>query len=468
MKKLIGSREFYRAVAVLALPLLLQNAVSTFVNLLDNLMVGRIGTEAMSGVSIVNQLLFVYNLCLFGGTGGAGIFGAQFHGRGDHRGVRSCFRFNFLLRMGFTALATALLALMPDRLIGAFLHETGGSADLARTMELGRRYLYIMLFGLPAFALVNAYVSILRVTGDNKLPMQASVTAIFVNLALNWILIYGKLGFPALGVTGAAVATVISRYVELALILLGTHGKKEPPEFLRGAFESMRIDAALAGDIIRRGMPLLANEMFWSLGMTILTQCYSYRGLEAIAALNISNTITHLFMTVVFTLGNVVGIMLGNLLGAEEYDRAREYCPQLMALGFAASFVMSAVLLTVAPWAPRLYNTTDDIMRLATGLMRIGALFMPVGVVVNCAYWALRAGGRTYITMAFDSVFTWVACVPIAWTLVHFTDWGLLGVNAAVNAADLIKLAVGLVLLKKGVWINNIVADRANETEEII
>ena len=123
MKKFIGNKDFYKLVAALALPLLLQNAVSTFVNLLDNLMVGRIGTESMSGVSIVNQLLFVYNLCLFGGTGGAGIFGAQFFGRGDYNGVRHTLRFNILLCAGFTVIATVLLALIPDTLIGAFLHE---------------------------------------------------------------------------------------------------------------------------------------------------------------------------------------------------------------------------------------------------------------------------------------------------------------------------------------------------------
>ena len=462
MKKLIGTKEFYLRVAALALPLLLQNAVSTFVNLLDNLMVGRIGTEAMSGVSIVNQILFVYNLCLFGGTGGAGIFGAQFHGRGDHKGVRSTFRFNFLLCMGFTVLALGLLAALPDTLIGAFLHGSDVTGDLPRTLAEGRRYMYIMLIGLPAFALTNAYVSILRVTGDNRLPMRSSVTAIFVNLVFNWILIYGRLGFPAMGVAGAAAATVLSRYVELGLILLGTHGKKEPPAFLRGAYESLRIPGDLARDIIRRGLPLLANEMFWSLGMTTLTQSYSYRGLEAIAALNISNTVSNLFMTVLFTMGNVVGIILGNLLGAEEYDKAREACPRLLALGFAACSVMASLLFAVAPYAPRLYNTAPEIMALASGLMRIAAVFLPASAVTNCAYWSLRAGGRTYITMAFDSVFTWVVAVPVAWTLIHLTDWSLLRVYTAVHVSELLKLCIGLVLLRKGVWVNNIVADKIN------
>lgn len=322
MKKFIGNKDFYKLVAALALPLLLQNAVSTFVNLLDNLMVGRIGTESMSGVSIVNQLLFVYNLCLFGGTGGAGIFGAQFFGRGDYNGVRHTLRFNILLCAGFTVIATVLLALIPDTLIGAFLHEAGTGGDLALTLSEGKDYLRIMLFGLPAFCLTTAYVSILRVTGDNRLPMKASIAAIFVNLVFNYLLIYGKLGFPMLGVRGAAIATVLSRYVEFGLILLGTHGKKTPPRFIRGLYRGFAIPGHLAGQIVRKGMPLLVNEMFWSLGMTMLTQCYSYRGLDAIAALNINSTVLNLFNTVIFTMGNTVGIIIGNLLGAEEYDRA--------------------------------------------------------------------------------------------------------------------------------------------------
>ena len=460
MKKLIGTKDFYKLVAALALPLLLQNAVSTFVNLLDNLMVGRLGTEAMSGVSIVNQVIFVYNLCLFGGTGGASIFGAQFHGRGEEEGVRHTLRFNLWLGVIFTALATALLAVMPDTLINAFLHDADSPEALAVTLSEGRKYLAVMLFGLPAFAVTTAYVSILRVTGDNDLPMRASIAAILVNLVFNWLLIYGKLGFPAMGVTGAAAATVLSRYVELFLILLGTHGKKEPPALVRGLYSTLRIPASLCGDIIRRGLPLLINEMFWSLGMTMLTQCYSYRGLDAVAAINICNTVGNLFNTVLFTMGNVVGIMLGNLLGAEEFDRARDTCRKLMALSVAACLVMGAGLFAAAGWTPRLYKTSPAIMALATGLMRVHAALMPMAALVNCSYWTLRAGGKTYVTMLFDSVFTWVVSVPVAWALIHLTGLDLLRVFLLVNLADVIKLVIGMILIHKGVWLQNLVADQ--------
>lgn len=407
MKKFIGNKDFYKLVAALALPLLLQNAVSTFVNLLDNLMVGRIGTESMSGVSIVNQLLFVYNLCLFGGTGGAGIFGAQFFGRGDYNGVRHTLRFNILLCAGFTVIATVLLALIPDTLIGAFLHEAGTGGDLALTLSEGKDYLRIMLFGLPAFCLTTAYVSILRVTGDNRLPMKASIAAIFVNLVFNYLLIYGKLGFPMLGVRGAAIATVLSRYVEFGLILLGTHGKKTPPRFIRGLYRGFAIPGHLAGQIVRKGMPLLVNEMFWSLGMTMLTQCYSYRGLDAIAALNINSTVLNLFNTVIFTMGNTVGIIIGNLLGAEEYDRARNYCPKLAALSCAASAAVGVVMFLVAPYAPAALQhlpRDHDARRVAHAHLRSHAAGPRRGKRRVLDHPRRR---RTYITMLSDSVFTW-------------------------------------------------------------
>lgn len=189
----------------------------------------------------------------------------------------------------------------------------------------------------------------------------------------------------------------------------------------------------------------------------MLTQCYSYRGLDAIAALNINSTVLNLFNTVLFTMGNTVGIVIGNLLGAEEYDRARDYCPKLAALSCTASAAVGVVLFLIAPYAPHLYNTSAEIMALAASLMRICAVMLPIHAVVNAAYWTIRAGGRTYITMLSDSVFTWVVSVPIAWVLIHKTGMPLVGAYLCVNLADLIKMAIGITLLRRGIWVRNIV-----------
>ncbi len=459
MKKWIGDRAFYRMVLSLALPLLLQNAVTTFVNLLDNLMVGQIGTEQMSGVSIVNQLIFIYNLCLFGGTGGAGIFAAQFRGREDWEGVRGCLRFNLIVVSAFALLAVSILGFGRNALIGAFLHNAEGGGDLEATLRFGREYLQILLWGLPPFGLTCAYAGVLRVTGDTKLPMRASIAALTVNLVFNWLLIFGKCGFPVLGVRGAAIATVLSRYVEVGIILIVTHRGQEKYPFAVGLLRHFRIPAALTKRILIKGMPLMANELFWSLGQTVQFQCYSYRGLTAVAALNINSVVQNLFNTVFFTLGNCVGIILGNLLGAGEFDRARAASPKLMFLGFASCCVTGGLLAAAAPWIPHFYNTTDAVMATATQLMWVGACMMPIHSLVHSTYFTLRCGGRTYITVLFDSVFSWVFYVPASWLLVHFTALPLVTVFALVNLLEFVKVTLGLTLVHKGVWVRNIITE---------
>lgn len=457
MKKFIGNREFYKLVAALALPLLLQNTVSTFVNLLDNLMVGQIGTEQMSGVSIVNQILFVVNLCIFGGVGGAGIFGAQFHGRGDQEGVRNTLRFNLWLCAGITIVACLLLVVAEDWLIGAFLHDAGTGGDLTATLHYGKQYLHIMLWSLPPFAIANAYVGVLRSTGDTKLPMVASVAAVLVNLVFNWILIFGKLGMPAMGVQGAAIATALSRYVELGIIVLRVHGKGHGYAFAKGTYSTLRIPMELVRKIVLQGMPLLFNELMWSLGQTMLLQAYSVRGLEAVAAMNIANVVSNLFFIMLHTMGGSVAIILGNLLGAGEFEKAKSYSPKLLALSVVLCAGMGALLYGTAPWIPTLYNTGEQVMVLATGVMRITGCMLPVMAITNCCYFTIRAGGRTGITILFDSVYSWVVFVPLAMLLAHKTGLGLVAMSAVVQGSESIKAVIGLWLLKKGVWVRNIV-----------
>lgn len=455
-KRFVGDKVFYRLVFTLALPLILQNAVSTFVNLLDNVMVGQTGTEPMSGVSIVNQLLFVYNLCLFGGVSGAGIFAAQFFGSGNRGGIRNCLRFNIILTLIFTALALFLFIFFDEQLIRLFLHGENMEA-LNATLSYGRGYLRVMIWSFVPFALTNSYTSILRVTGDAGLPMRAGILALLVNLFGNWLLIFGNWGFPAMGVVGAAVATVLSRYVETALIIITVHSRKDRYPFADGLWRSMRIPASLTRTILRKGLPLLYNELFWSMGVTALTQCYSFRGLTAVAALNINSVVLNLFNVVMLTMGNCAGIILGNVLGAGEFERAKSYSPKLVALSFASAVVTGSLFALCAPMVPRFYNTTGEVRGLATQLMLVCAACLPLHAICNVSYFTLRSGGRTLITILFDSGYTWLIAVPAAWLLIHFTSLSLIAAYIIVNSLDILKAVAGLILVKRGVWLRNIV-----------
>ena len=222
-RQFIGDRAFYRRVLGVAIPIIIQNGITNFVSMLDNIMVGQVGTVPMSGVAIVNQLLFVFNLCVFGAASGAGIFTAQFFGSQDQEGVRHTFRFKIMVGLLLGAAGIGIFLTAGPPLINLYLTGEGSAKDAALTLAYGLRYLRVMLFGLLPFALSNAYASTLRESGQTVVPMLAGVAAVLVNLVFNYILIFGKFGAPALGVVGAAAATVISRYVELAIVAGWTH-----------------------------------------------------------------------------------------------------------------------------------------------------------------------------------------------------------------------------------------------------
>ncbi len=458
LRKLIGNKAFYKMVLAIAVPIMIQNGITNFVGLLDNIMIGQIGTEQMSGVAIVNQLFFVYNLCLFGGVSGAGIFTAQYFGQKNEEGIRQTVRFKLWMVTVITALTIILLMTCGGSLIELYLQGEGTAESALSTLHYGKQYLWIMLLGLPPFMMVQVYASTLRECGQTILPMKAGVVAVFVNLILNYILIYGKLGFPALGVQGAALATIISRYVEAAIVLIHTHRHKDTNPFIKGLYSTLKVPGYLTGRILVKGSPLLFNETLWAAGMAMLAQCYSVRGLNVVAAQNISNTINNVFNIVFIALGDSVAIIVGQLLGAGKMEEARDTDNKMIAFSVFCCTCMAAVMLLLAPYFPMLYNTNEEARELAKYFIIITAVFMPQNAFLHASYFTLRSGGKTIITFLFDSVFIWCVSVTIAYTLSHFTALPVLAIYALVQVGDWIKCLIGFILVKKGVWLQNIVA----------
>ena len=287
--------------------------------------------------------------------------------------------------------------------------------------------------------------------------MKASLAAVLTNLCGNYILIYGHLGFEAMGVRGAAIATVLSRFVELFILVFVTHRNKLRFRFLEGAWRTMAVPGALTKAIMLRGMPLLLNECLWAIGQAKLSQLYSMRGLLVIAAFNNSNTVADLFNVVFLSMGNAVAIMIGQALGANEYERAKREVWQLIALSVGCCVIMGSLLAIFSNIIPRLYNTTVDVRALAGRFLRISAAFMGVNAFANSSYFALRSGGKTLITFLFDSGFSWAVCVPVAAALIYWTSASISLIYAAVLATSILKCIFGFILIRKGVWIQNIV-----------
>ena len=456
-KKFIGDKSFYKMVLMIAVPIMIQNGITNFVSLLDNIMVGQIGTEQMSGVAIVNQLMFVYNLCIFGGLSGAGIFTAQYFGQKDEEGVRHTFRYKIWMAVILTILAVGVFLVGGESLISNYLNGSSDGGDLAAALHYGKQYLWVALAGLPAFMMVQVYASTLRECGETLVPMKAGITAVLVNLVLNYLLIYGKFGLPALGVVGAGLATVISRYVEMAIVLTWTHRHTERNPYIVGLYRTLKVPGYLVARFIIKGAPLLVNETLWAAAQASLMQCYSVRGLSVVAAFNIASTIANLFNVVFIALGDSVAIVVGQQLGAGRMEEARDTDNKMIAFSVMCCTGVALVMLLIAPLFPQLYNTDPGTRQLAAYLIMAQAIFMPQNAFLHAAYFPLRSGGKTLVTFLFDSVFVWCVSVPIAFVLSRYTTMFVVFIFACVQIGDWLKCIIGFVLVKKGVWMQNIV-----------
>jgi putative efflux protein, MATE family len=402
----------------------------------------------------------VFNLAIFGGLSGISIFGAQFYGKGDMEGMRSTFRTKMYFGVICCAAAIAIYLTCGRSFIDAFLQGETDGGDPVKALTEGTDYLRIMLWGLPPFALVQIYAGTLRESGETVVPMTAGIIAILTNLFLNWVLIFGNLGAPKLEVRGAAIATVISRYVELAIVAVYAHRHETKYRFLAGAYRSFRVPGKLIRRMARTATPLLINEILWSLGMTFINRFYSTRGMNAVAALNISGTAWNLFCVIMFAMGSAVSIMVGQRLGAGKLQEARDVDRKLIFLTEVIHVLIGGLMILASPLVPQLYNVDEGVRDLARQMLVIAGLSLPVHSFAHVTYFTIRSGGRTVITFLFDAVYTWAVTVVLAFCLTTFTDWDIIRIYFCVQFIDVIKLVIGLLMLRSDFWAQNVV----NET----
>lgn len=462
LRGFIGTKAFYSSTLVILVPLIVQQGISSSVNLLDNLMVGRLNTEAISSVAIVNHIVFVFNLTIFGGMAGVSIFGAQFFGKGDMQGLRYAFRMKLWMAAAICLGGIFIFIFWGESLISGFLHaQEGDSGDIALTLELAKNFMRITLLGLPPFALSQVFGSTLKDTGETVAPMKASFIAIATNFLLDYLLIYGKFGFPALGVAGDAIATVIARYLELLYIVGFTYYRRKKFTFIIGAFRSLKIPRPLAGKIMRTALPLLVNEFFWSLGTTMINRCYSVRGLDAVTAVNINNTVWAVFAIVMMAMGSAIGIITGQKLGANDIEGAKDTAKKLLFLDIVANIAIGMLIILAAPLVPKIYNTPASIHQMAALLLVVNGFVLPLDAYASGTYFVIRSGGKTVITFLFDSVFTWAVALPVALLLTYFTSLSLVWIFFLVQATNIVKLIIGTGIIRTGVWAKNVVGDPA-------
>lgn len=452
MSKLFGNKKFYKDILLIALPIILYQVLTNMLGLVDNIMIGRLGDEAISGIGITNQLLFVFNLSFFGLLASSGVMISQFSGAKNTDGIRLSFHFKLI--SGFLMLLLSLLIFVfgGETLIKTFIHEESEEATLV--FQNAKTYLEIMLFSLPAFALSTVLGTTLREDRHPIFPLISTSSSIVVNISLNALLIFGwkEIGISPMGIKGAAYASVIARYVEMmisVLIVLLKH-KALPYFSLKKSNKELK---GTIKKIIVLGIPLFANEICWSLGMSVLANIYASRGLDALGAYNISQTISNITVLFATSSAMALSIYIGNLLGASKIEEAKEDVVKFITFNFLLCGGIMILAILGAFLFPKIYDVSFNVKSLATRFLLVNALILPIQAINCSCYFTLRAGGVSIITFLFDSFYTWVFCIPLALILVRLTNLNVVFCLLFVNCLELLKSICGITLIRKGIWI---------------
>jgi putative MATE family efflux protein len=448
LNELFSDKRFYRGLFVMAVPIMLQNLVNSFVNMLDTVMIGRLGTVEIAAVGLGNQFFFLYNMILFGICSGGAIFTAQYWGKRDIQGIRGNTGLCLVFSLGVGALFTLVSLLFPGEIIGIY------SRDPA-VIRTGAVYLRTLAPAYFPYAVSFVFILILRSIEQVRLAMETSVVALFVNMVLNYMFIFGFGFIPPMGVKGAAMATTVARFAEMLILVAVSYARNyalagSPRDFLG-------FNAPFARRFFRITFPVILNELIWALGVTTQNIIMARTHTDAIAAFNITNTVSQLTWVVFIGLGNGAAVLIGNKIGEGAEKTARDYASRLTMFSPLVAVLAALVLIPLSRLLPFFFNVDDSVFTI------ISIMF----ILLSCSYpfrafnmsmiiGVCRAGGDTIFSVLYDLVFMWLVSLPLAAAaafLFHSPVWL---VYLLIIIEDPLKVILGLWRLKTGKWLNNV------------
>jgi putative MATE family efflux protein len=446
-RKFIGPKQFYKDVLKIAVPLMLQQLITSSVNLVDNLMVGQLGDASLGGVAATNRFYMIAFFATFGILAAAGIFIAQYFGAKDEEHMKQSFRFSIL---------SAYLVILPFFALGFLKPEWGiqyFTTDAGIVSE-GIRYMTVASFSLLPLGLTLAMTSAMRSTGETKIPLYAGIISVLTNAVFNYVLIFGHFGFPALGVAGAAYATIIARIVEL-LILLAVM-KVKAFAFSTKISELFHVSKLIIKNVSIKAAPLAVNEFFWASGMATLFKFYATRGPEVISGMSIAGTTADLFFTLFGGMAVASTVMISQPLGANDLETGRANGYRM--LGFSVFLAMCfAVLMFASSFiVPYFYNVSNEARSISQNVLRIMSLMFWIYMGTAQCYFILRAGGDTKSTFLMDSGFMWFVNIPVVFAIAYLTKYPIYVLYIAGQSTDFIKLSFSYWLVKKEKWVKNL------------
>ena len=449
---------FYKNALVIAVPIMLQQLIQSLVSLVDNFMVSGLGDVSMSGVNVAGQVLFVFVVFLNAICMTGGIFMTQFYGAGDREGMGQAFRYKLIL--GFAAFVPYYLVCMafPRQVLSLMLI---GNSQAGPILNEGVKYIRIMFFmGIPV-TISMCIASSLRDMGKVRIPLYVTIAATLTNTTLNWLLIYGNLGFPKMGVEGAALATVIARILEFVIFIVIYVRTK--PEFAVKAADFLRINRKQFRETLVKGSLVLFCEMVWVLSETITTAIYNGRGgADVVSGMASGFAIANLFFVAFGGIYSATGVILGKTLGAGDLEEARKEKNWLLSGSAVFGFLMMAFGFGTTLIVPVVFGRLSlSAVSICRNMVMLMALFMPVWVYMNTQQAVARAGGDTAMGAYADSLLTLFVMIPMVLLLGRYTEVGPVGMYGCVKLIDLVKVVVFHVWLKKERWLKNLTGREA-------
>ncbi|WP_352418879.1 MATE family efflux transporter [Proteiniborus sp.] len=453
MRTSFRNKDFFKVMIAIALPITLQNLIASSVNMLDTLMITSLGQESLAAVGLANQVFFFYAVTIFGVATGSSIFIAQFWGKKDTKNIRRILGLSLAIVSVLGVIFTLAALFVPEHIMRIFSNDM-------KVIKLGVDYLRIVSFSYIITGISFAYSVASRSIGQAKMPMIVSIVSFVTNAVFNYLLIFGKLGLPQLGIKGAAYGTLIARIVEIVLILYFIYSNNKNP--LAGSIKDM---TDWTSDFVKKyfktAYPVILNEALWSLGTVLYSIAYAKIGTEAAAAVQILNTVQNIFMVMTRGLANACTVMVGNKIGAEEEEVAIEYANSFMIISIVLGMVLGIMLFLTSDTILTFFkNLTPELYATSKKLLIVLAIFffvkafngtMIVGV--------LRGGGDTRFSMLLEMVAVWIVGVPLAFLGALVFKLPVYYVTSLVYIEEVVKAVVGIPRIISKKWVTNVITD---------
>lgn len=434
----------------IALPVVFQGLLTNSLSFVDTLMIGQLGEEAIAAVGLANQMFFLISLLFFGISSGSSIFLSQFWGARNEKSIKAVIGLALTVACigaSFFALASFFI---PTQLMHIFTYET-------IVVSYGVTYLKIVAISYVFTAISQVLSTALRVIGHARIPLGVALLSLSLNAAGNYLLIFGVGPFPELGVAGAAIATAVSRFAEVALLLYITY-KKHPVLAIREK-SSFQWDKAFLRLVIPTSLPVILNEMFWALGMVTYKIAFSRIGISALAAVNVNESIANLFFVAMMGVSNATLIMIGIKIGEGRTDLARLYAKRFILIALGTGIGAGVLQALMAPWFANLFNISDEVRSMAVYCLLVNAMLLPLkSINMAVIVGILRAGGDTRFSMFAEMFGVWAIGVPLAFFGVLVLDLNIWQVYLLLGMEELTKMMISMVRVQRGKWITDLTA----------